>query len=85
MLTNGEGTLARVTQQLSKLEKRDWELWAIVSLTGVLVSAPLLAILFRAAFLSADAIHFELTASRPLAIAIFVLLALLNAYLVAVH
>jgi len=83
MLTNGEATLARVTRQLSKLEKRDWELWAIVSLTGVLVSAALLAILFRAAFLRNDGIHFELTVSRPLAIGLFVLLALLNTYLVA--
>jgi diguanylate cyclase (GGDEF)-like protein len=83
MLTNGEGTVARVTQQLSKLEKRDWELWAIISLTGVLVSATLLAILFRAAFMSTDGIHFELTVSRPLAIGLFVLLALLNTYLVA--
>ena len=32
-----ESVLARVGQQLSHLEKRDWELWAIVSLTGVLV------------------------------------------------
>jgi hypothetical protein len=28
-----ESVLARVGQQLSQLEKRDWELWAIVSLT----------------------------------------------------
>jgi len=83
MLTNREGSLARVTHQLSKLEKRDWELWAIISVTGVLVSAALLAILFRAAFLKNDSIHFELTVSRPLAIGLFVLLALLNTYLVA--
>ena len=83
MTVTSEGTLARVTYQLSKLEKRDWELWAIISLTGILVSAALLAILFRAAFLRNDGIHFELTVSRPLAIALFVLLALLNTYLVA--
>ena len=28
MLSHSESSLARVTQQLSKLEKRDWELWA---------------------------------------------------------
>jgi diguanylate cyclase (GGDEF)-like protein len=83
MLTNGKSNLARVTQQLSKLEKRDWELWAIVSLTGVLVSATLLGILFHAAFLTDDGIHFELTVSRPLAIGLFVLLGLLNTYLVS--
>ena len=81
MLQHSETALARVSQQLSKLEKRDWELWGIVSLTGILVSVTLLAILFRAAFLKNDGIHFELTVS-PLAVTLFVLLALLNTYLV---
>jgi hypothetical protein len=83
MLSHSESTLARVTQQLTKLEKRDWELWAIVSITGVLVSGALLAILFHAAFLRSSSIHFELTVSRPLEIGLFVLLTLLNTYLVA--
>lgn len=83
MLSHSESTLARVTQQLYKLEKRDWELWAIVSITGVLVTGALLAILFHAAFFKSSGIHFELTVSRPLAIGLFVLLALLNSYLVA--
>src|SRR5919108_291156 len=82
MLKRGESILARVSQQLSQLEKRDWELWGIVLLTGILVSTTLLAILFRAAFFANDSIHFELTVSRPLASGLFVLLALLNTYLV---
>ena len=82
MLQQTETALARVSQQLSRLEKRDWELWAIVSIAGILVSVSLLAILFHAAFLNSDGIHFELTISRPLAIGLFVLLALLNTYLV---
>jgi diguanylate cyclase len=81
MLKQSESALARVTQQLSRLEKRDWELWAIVSLTGMLVSIGLLAILFRAAFRE-DTVHFELTVSRPLVVGLFVLIALLNTYLV---
>lgn len=81
-LAHSKSALSRVTQQLSKLEKRDWELWTIVSITGVLVSSTLLAILFHAAFLRGDGIHFELTVSRPLAVGLFVLLALLNTYLV---
>jgi diguanylate cyclase (GGDEF)-like protein len=64
------------------LEKRDWELWVIISITGILVSTTLLAILFHAAFLKDDGIRLELTVSRPLAIGLFVLLALLNTYLV---
>jgi diguanylate cyclase (GGDEF)-like protein len=83
MLTHSKGNLARVTHELSKLEKRDWELWAVVTVTGILVSASLLAILFRAAFLTNDGIHFELTVSRPLAIGLFVLLGLSNTYLVS--
>jgi two-component system cell cycle response regulator len=81
MLKQSEAALARVSQQLSRLEKRDWELWAIVSLAGILVSTGLLAILFRAAF-DEDTVHFEITVSRPLVIGLFVLLALLNTYLV---
>lgn len=70
-----------MSQQLSRLEKRDWELWAIVSLTGVLVSIGLLALVLPGAFRS-DTIHLEIAVSRPLAIGLFVLLALLNTYLV---
>jgi diguanylate cyclase (GGDEF)-like protein len=79
MIRKAESALARVSQQLMRLEKRDWELWFIFSLTGILVSATLLAILLRAAF--RDGLHFELTVSRPLAIALFVLLAVVNTYL----
>ena len=81
MLKQSESALARVTQQLSRLEKRDWELWLIVCVSGVLVSIGLFAILFRAAFRE-DTVHFELTVSRPLVIGLFVLIALLNTYLV---
>jgi diguanylate cyclase (GGDEF)-like protein len=81
-LTQSKSNLARVTQQLSMLEKRDWELWAIISVTGILVSAALLAILFRAAFLRDDGIHFELTVSRPAAIGLSILLGLMNTYLI---
>ena len=78
-----ESVLARVGQQLSHLEKRDWELWAIVSLTGVLVGTGLLAVVFPAAFLKQDNVHFEVTVSRPLAMGLVTLLVLLNTYLVS--
>ncbi len=81
MSKQSETALARVIQQLSRLEKRDWELWLIVCLTGILVSIGLFAVLFRAAF-KEDTVHFELTVSRPLVIGLFVLIALLNTYLV---
>jgi len=78
-----ESVLARVGQQLSHLERRDWELWVIVSFTGVLVATGLLAILFPAAFLKHDNVHLEFTVSRPLAVGLITLLALLNTYLVS--
>jgi len=78
-----KGLLARLAPQLTRLEKSDWELWAIVSVTGILVSLGLAALILPAAFLKDDNIHFEITVSRPLAIGLIVLLALLNTYLVA--
>jgi diguanylate cyclase (GGDEF)-like protein len=83
MLKQHESVLARVSQQLSQLEKRDGELWLIVSLAGLLVGAGLLAILFPAAFLKQGNIHFEITVSRPLVLGLVALLALLNTYLVS--
>lgn len=77
-----DSILAQVSQQLSQLERRDWELWLIVSLTGVLVGAGLLAVVMPAAFLKQDNVHFEITVSRQLAVGLIVLLALLNTYLV---
>jgi diguanylate cyclase (GGDEF)-like protein len=71
-----------ITQQLSKLEKRDWELWIIVSLAGVLVGVGLLALIIPAAFLKEDTVHFEITVSRQLVVGLFVMLVLLNSYLV---
>jgi diguanylate cyclase (GGDEF)-like protein len=78
-----EGVLARMSQQLAQLEKRDGELWLIVSLAGLLVGAGLLAILFPAAFLKQGNIHFEITVSRPLVLGLVALLTLLNTYLVS--
>ena len=80
--TQSKSVLASLSRELSLLEKRDWELWLIVSLTGILVAAGLLAILLPAALLKSDSIHLEVTVSRPLAIGLLVLLVLLNTYLV---
>jgi len=81
MHAQNEGVLAKVSQQLSQLEKRDGELWVIVSLAGFLVGAGLVAILFPAAFLKQGGIHFEITVSRTLVLGLMLLLALLNTYL----
>lgn len=81
MLGHSESTLARVSQQLARLEKRDWELWGIISLTGISVSAGLLALVLPAAF-RGNCIHFEVVVSRPVAIGLLLLVVLCNTYLV---
>jgi len=81
MERNGQSVLAKVSMQLSKLEQRDWELWVIVSLTGLLLGIGLLAILFPAFYLGKENIRLELTVSRPLVLGLIALLTLLNTYL----
>jgi diguanylate cyclase (GGDEF)-like protein len=71
-----------LTQQLSRIEKRDWELWLIASVVGILVGVGLLVLITPAAFMKQDDIHFEITVSRQLVVGLFVLLILLNTYLV---
>src|SRR5438445_12180465 len=83
MQVETDSVLARVSQQLSHLERRDWELWLIVSLTGALLGIGLLAIVVPAAFLKQGNLHFEITVSRQLAVGLLVLLILLNTYLVS--
>lgn len=77
-----ESLLGRVSQQLYNLEKRDWELWTIVSVTGILVSLGTLAIAIPSALVKHDSVHFDITVSRTLAVGLVVLVALLNTYLV---
>jgi diguanylate cyclase (GGDEF)-like protein len=75
-------TFSAVTQQLAALERRDWELWAIVCLAGILVTVGLLALVIPAAFMKQDELHLQITVSRQLVVGLFVLLTLLNCYLV---
>ena len=84
MFKHSESSLARVNQQLSRLEKRDWELWVVVSLAGVLVSVALLIAILPSAFKS-ETIHFEISFSRHFGIGLLLMLALLNTYLVTKH
>ena len=74
--------LANVNRELAKLEKRDWELWWIVSATGILMGGGLIAILLPAAFMKTENFHFEITVPRQLVVGLMVLLILINTYLV---
>ena len=80
---DSESVLANVNRELRKLEKRDGELWLIVTATGILVGAGLLALVLPAAFLKSGSLHFEITVSKELACGLVVLLALANTYIVS--
>jgi diguanylate cyclase (GGDEF)-like protein len=80
--TKGEDAFSAITQQLAALEKRDWELWMIVCLAGVLVGVALLALTAPAVFMKRDEVQLQITVSRQLVIGLFVLLTLLNCYLI---
>jgi len=79
---DSDTVLANVNRELRSLDKRDWELWLIVTATGLLVGAGLLAVLLPAAFLKSGNLHFEVTVSKQLACGLLVLLILANTYLV---
>jgi diguanylate cyclase (GGDEF)-like protein len=80
---DSDNVLANVNRELRKLEKRDWELWLIVTSTGILVGAGLLAVLLPAAFLRSGSLHFEITVSKELACGLLVLLTLANTYIIS--
>jgi len=80
---DSNNVLASVNLELRRLEKRDAELWLIVTATGVLAAAGLLAVLLPAAFLKSGSLHLEITVSKELACGLFVMLALTNSYIVA--
>ncbi len=77
-----ESIFSRLSQQLTALEKRDFEQWVIVVGTGILVGAGLVAILFPSAILSKGTVHFEIAVSRELFLGLIALLALFNTYMI---
>lgn len=78
-----ESILSRLSQQLTQLEKRDFEQWVIVVGTGILVAAGLIAILFPGAILRESTVHFELSVSRQLFVGLIALLVLFNTYMIS--
>ena len=79
----GDSVLARVSSQLRALEKRDWELWLIVSGTGVLIGAGFIALAYPSAILHEGSLHFEMDVSRELFVSLVALLILLNTYVIS--
>ena len=75
--------LANINHELSRLEKRDWELWWIVSATGLLLGFGFLAMLLPSALMKTGDFRFEIAVPRQLMVGLLVLLILLNTYLVS--
>ena len=77
-----DSILTRLSQQLTALEKRDFEQWVIVVGTGILVGTGLVAILFPSAILSNGTVHFEIAVSRELFLGLIALMVLFNTYMI---
>ncbi len=71
---------AKLTHELSRLEKSDWELWLVVAMSGIVGGCTLLCILFPSTFLQTGEVHLEITISRRLFFVVLTLLILLNTY-----
>jgi diguanylate cyclase (GGDEF)-like protein len=78
-----DSILGKVSHQLTALEKRDWELWLIVSGTGILIGAGFIAVAFPSAILHEGSLHFEFDISRELFISLIALIILLNTYIIS--
>ena len=77
-----ESVLSRVSEQLSALEKRDWQMWLIVAGTGILVGSTLLALLFPAAMMNQESLHIDLRIPREVFVGTAALLLIFNTYMI---
>jgi diguanylate cyclase (GGDEF)-like protein len=77
-----ESVLAKISSQLAAIEKRDWELWLIVAVTGTLVAVGLLAITFPAAFMDGKNFQMQIDVPKELFLGLLVLLILFNIYVI---
>jgi predicted signal transduction protein with EAL and GGDEF domain len=79
----GQSALGTVSRQLAEMERRDWELWSIVLITGMVVSAGLLVVTFPSAFLRQGELRVELHAPKEIFLSLVALLVLFNTYMVS--
>jgi diguanylate cyclase (GGDEF)-like protein len=75
-----ESILAKVSGELAAIEKRDRELWLIVTGTGIVVGAGLLALTFPAAVMGGKDFRVEIQVPRELFFGLVALLTLFNTY-----
>jgi diguanylate cyclase (GGDEF)-like protein len=81
--SNSESVVAKLSYQLSALEKRDWQLWLIVAATSIVVGAGLVALMFPLAILREGSVRVEFVVSRELFVGLLALLVILNTYMIS--
>jgi diguanylate cyclase (GGDEF)-like protein len=80
-----DSILSKLSQQLSLLERRDFEQWVVVVVTGILVAAGFVAVLIPGTILHSGTVHFEISVSRELFVGLVVLLVLFNTYVISMR
>lgn len=80
-----ESILSKLSDQLALLERRDFEQWIILVGTGILMGAGMVALLFPSAILGHGTVHFEISVSRELFLALIALLFFFNTYMFSVR
>lgn len=81
--TKQQGLLATVSEQLTALEKRDWEVWLFSAGVGILFGIAVLALLFRAAFLQHGSLHMDVSVSPEFFFGFVAILVLFNIYIIS--
>ena len=81
--TKSQSLLARVSEEMSALEKRDWELWLVVAGCGIFVGLCLVTIMFQAAFLKHGTLRLNLEISPQLFFGFVAILILFNTYIIS--
>jgi diguanylate cyclase (GGDEF)-like protein len=81
--SQADSIIGKVSEQLTALQKRDWELWTIVAVTGVIAGTAIIVLGFPSAVMHGGTLRFNLTISRELFISLLALLILFNTYVIS--
>lgn len=80
--TTSSSLLAKLSEQMAAIEKRDWELWLAAAGTGIFAGIAILALLFQAAFLTHGLLRLNIEVSPALFFGFVALLILFNTYVI---
>ncbi len=75
--------LANLSQQLAKIERRDWELWLMVLGSGGALALGLLALLLPSAFFHDNSFNIELSVSKELFFSLIATLLICDLYVIS--